>query len=81
MEDIKRHITSQVLNTIGYAEAENKDSFMVGHNVTFMKTSEYYEKIINEQKYEVEYYKRICEEYKADLKMLSSIINRYSENN
>jgi hypothetical protein len=81
MENIKRNITSQVLDTIGYAEAENKESFMVGHSVTFIKTSEYYERIINEQKNNIECYKRISEEYKADLKMLSSIINRYSEDN
>jgi hypothetical protein len=81
MENIKRNITSQVLDTIGYAEAENKENFMVGHSVTFIKTSEYYERIINEQKNNIECYKRISEEYKADLKMLSSIINRYSEDN
>lgn len=75
MEDLERTCK----NTIGYMEAENKRSFMVGVNVAFQKTSDKYEKEIERLKKEVESLRQSNDSRKKDLETIASIINRYSK--
>lgn len=43
---IPKEVKEGVKGSVGYNESENKDSFMVGTNVAFMRSEDYYEPII-----------------------------------
>lgn len=77
---LRERIELEAKGTIGYSEAQNKESFMVGASVAFLKTEEHYEREIENLKKQVEGYKSSCENATNDLKTLASIVNRYSEN-
>ena len=63
--------------TVGYSEANDKQSFNVGVDVSFSIASKHYEKIIEELKRKVEHYRSSYEQVNKDITTLSSIINRY----
>lgn len=77
---LRERIELEAKLTIGYLEAENKESFLVGVSVAFYKTEEHYEREIENIKKQIVGYKSMYENANNDLKTLSSIINRYSEN-
>jgi hypothetical protein len=78
MDLILRQIESECKSTIGFKEAENKESFMVGVNVAISKTTEHYEKEIDKLKMLIKSLKSSSEYYRNDLETLSDIINRHS---
>lgn len=65
---------------VGYAEAENKESYMVGINVGISMTEHHYEAKIKNLEKELLQYKEATKEYREDLQTLASIINKYSPN-
>lgn len=71
-------IKNIVKDTVGYAEAENKESFNVGASVAFSKAEDYYEKIIKDLVMQRDGYKSAAEQYRSDLTNLSTIIKRYT---
>ena len=77
---IRERIELEAKGTIGYSEAENKESFLVGVSVAFSKTEEHYEREIENLKKQIVGYKSMYENANNDLKTLASIVNRYSEN-
>jgi prefoldin subunit 5 len=77
---LRERIELEAKSTIGYSEAKNKKSFMVGVSVAFSKAEEHYEREIETLKKQVQGYKSIYEIATNDLKTLASIVNRYSEN-
>jgi hypothetical protein len=78
--ELKKQIQEECKQTIGYSEAENKESFMVGVGVAILKTQEHYHKHILNLEKERDFYMNSADTYKKDLTILSSIINRYSDN-
>lgn len=78
MSDIKNKIEAAVKNTVGYAESENKESFMTGANVALSKAEELYGEEIKQLKLLLELYKAMSVEATEDMKTLASIINKYS---
>jgi archaellum component FlaC len=78
--ELRQRIELEAKDTVGYSEAENKESFMVGLSVAFSKTEEHYEKEMENLKRQVQGYKSSYENATNDLKTLASIVNRYSEN-
>jgi hypothetical protein len=77
---LRERIELEAKSTIGYSEAENKESFLVGVSVAFSKTEEHYEREIENLKKQIVGYKSMYENANNDLKTLASIVNRYSEN-
>jgi hypothetical protein len=77
---LRQRIELEAKGTIGYSEAENKESFLVGVSVAFSKTEEHYEREIENLKKQIVGYKSMYENVNNDLKTLASIVNRYSEN-
>jgi hypothetical protein len=77
---LRERIELEAKSTIGYSEAENKESFLVGVSVAFSKAEEHYEREIENLKRQVQGYKSSYENATNDLKTLASIVNRYSEN-
>lgn len=76
---LKELITLESKETIGYSEAQNKESFLVGVSVAFSKTKEHFEKEIESLKRQILHYKTQYAIATSDLKTLASIITRYSQ--
>jgi hypothetical protein len=76
---LRQRIELEAKSTIGYSEAENKESFLVGVSVAFSKTEEHYEREIENLKKQIVGYKSMYENANNDLKTLASIVNRYSD--
>lgn len=79
MEGLREKIEKEVKETVGYKEAENKDSFMTGVSVTFTRASEIYEKDIEKLKGILENYKSSFISRDKDLRTISNILNKYSD--
>lgn len=47
---IREGIETNVKNSVGYMEAENKDSFMIGVSVAISRAEQHYEPLINQLK-------------------------------
>lgn len=77
---LRERIELEAKGTIGYSEAQNKESFMVGVSVAFSKAEQHYEREIEKLKRQIERYMSSYENATGDLKTLASIINRYSDN-
>lgn len=77
---LREKIELEVKNTIGYKEAENKESFMVGVQVALSLAEKYnkneIEKLERQSKMFLSYYETTL----RDLKTVSNIVNRYSDN-
>lgn len=78
MELDRKSIELECANTIGFSEAENKDSFMVGVSVCFSKTYEKYQTQIERLKEDLRQRTIMHEACRNDLNTLCSIINKYS---
>ncbi len=75
-EDIIQEIKNYAQNTVGYNEAFNKNSFMVGVSVATSKAIEIYEKKI--QQLEAYNWKGKYEAVKDDITSLTAILDKYS---
>jgi hypothetical protein len=71
-------IEQEVKGTIGYAEAEDKASFLIGASVAFARTQDYYMREMEILRAQLLQYRSSSENYYSDLKTMSSIIERYS---
>ena len=78
--ELKKRIELATKDTVGYSEASNKESFMVGVSVALSKAEEHYEKELTQLRNQIENYKSACNTYITDLKTLATIVNRYSDN-
>ncbi len=78
--ELRQIIELEAKDTIGYYEAENKESFMVGVSVAFGKIKIRHDNEMAALKTQLGGYKSLYEDAIADLKTLASIINRYSDN-
>ena len=69
-----------VKDTVGYSEAENKKSFMIGVSVAISK----YEEVLGEQietlSRNVEFYKKAYESVTKDITTIVKIFNQYETN-
>jgi hypothetical protein len=79
MESLREKIERYSKQTVGYSEAENKESFMVGVSVAISFTQELYLSEIKDLKTQLEGFRGANETYLNDLKTMSSIIIRYSD--
>lgn len=71
-------IQLEAKDTVGYKEAENKDSFMIGVSVGSSKSEKYYEGQIKQLSATCENYKRIVDEIQKDITTLACLIRKYS---
>ena len=78
-KQLREKLESQAKQTVGYSEAENKESFMVGVSVAISKAITHYELEIEQLKSQINSYKSIGEIYHDDLKTLVNIISKYQE--
>ncbi len=67
-------------NTVGYAEAENKESFMTGVNIGVWKAELIFTKQIESLIRQLESYKNCYEAVTKDITTLVSIIEKYKSN-
>lgn len=66
--ELRARIELEAKSTIGYSEAENKESFLVGVSVAFSKTEEHYNREIEMLKNQLNGYKLSHENSLTDLK-------------
>lgn len=77
MTKIEDHIKNSIKDTIGYSEASNKESFIIGAQVAFRKAEEYFFnslKVLNDQR---DMYKKAYENTKKDMDTIVSIFKKY----
>jgi hypothetical protein len=74
---IPKHIIDSVKNSVGYSEAVNKDSFMVGVSVAFYRAEDYFSNQIASLNSRLEGYKAASEDVDKDMKTLVSILDKY----
>ncbi len=72
-------VESRVKETVGYSEAENKTSFMVGVSVAFSKTEEIFKKELEAATNSAEYYKSAYENTLTDMKTFVKIMDKYRD--
>lgn len=77
--NLRKQIEAEAKSTIGYSEAENKESFMTGVGVAISKLEQHYEQEIKNLKNQAFSYKNAYENTRGDLKTLASIIKKYTE--
>jgi hypothetical protein len=75
--NLRKQIEAEAKSTIGYSEAENKESFMTGVGVAISKLEQHYEQEIKNLKNQAFSYKNAY--FSGDLKTLASIIKKYTE--
>jgi hypothetical protein len=78
--DYRNQVELEAKDTMGYIEADDKKSFMTGVSVAISKLEIKYKHQIEQLEQQLKYSKINSETYEKDLKTLSSIINRYSDN-
>lgn len=71
-------VVAKCKSTVGYNEASNKTSFIVGAQVSFDKCSEVYLKEIAQLKTQVDGWKSAYESVKTDMVQLTNIIKKHS---
>lgn len=76
--NLRELIILEAKDTLGYAEAVDKESFLTGVGVALSKTTEYYDKRIEILNIQIESYKQLYENTVMDLTSLASIIKKYS---
>lgn len=77
--DYRKQVEYEVKCTVGYSEAENKESFMTGVGVAISLLEIKHIEQIKQLEQQLKYANLRGETYKKDLTDLSSIITRYSE--
>jgi hypothetical protein len=80
MNNLKEIVELESRRTVGYTEAKNKESFMLGVNVAFSITKAHYETEIKNLKNKIEKHRSNYKDATGDLKTLASIISRYLDN-
>lgn len=74
----KKLLEKRCKGTIGYSEAENKESFMTGADVALRLSEHYYEEKIKQLQRRLDGCESVSKIYAEDLTTLASIIKRYS---
>lgn len=80
MSELRDKIEAESKNTIGYSEAANKESFMVGVSVGFHRTNDFYSQKISALESQLEMVKASYAQVRTDMYTLVNIINKYSDN-
>lgn len=80
MDNLKNIVELEAQNTVGYSEAVNKESFMIGVSVAFSKTEEQFLIELESTKKLLESYISMYEDVSNDMKTLTGIIGKYSDN-
>jgi len=75
--EITKQIRESVKDTVGYAEASNKESFMIGSSVAFKKSEVFYEGAIKSLTAQLNQYKSAYETVLADINLITSTIHKY----
>lgn len=78
--DVRKEIERRVKTTVGHAEAENKESFMVGVSVAISQAEEIYGKQLTDLKQRADMYESLYNNVNHDLKTLCKIIQKHSDN-
>lgn len=77
--EIHTQITNSAKDSVGYNEAVNKDSFMIGASVAASRAETIYEAKIKELETSLTLYKGMSENAHADFITLSKILRKYDE--
>jgi len=77
--EIPKEIKDIVKNTIGYSEAKDKESFLVGSQVAFAKSEEFYINKIKQLTDSLNYYKSAHETTQKDITTIVKIFNKYQD--
>ncbi len=78
--EIPHTVKDSIKDTVGYSEALNKASFLVGSQVAFAKSEEFYAAKIKELDNQLEYYKAKYESVDSDMKTIVSTFSKYTSN-
>lgn len=76
-DKIPERVKESLKKTVGYAEAKSKGSFIVGANVAFSKSEEFYLPQIESLRQQVENYKTAYERTVKEISTISSILKNY----
>lgn len=77
--NIPEHVKQSAFNTLGYKEAENKESFTVGASVAFQLAQNHYQEEIRVLKQRLQYMGDERDSVRADITHLSKIVKRYMD--
>lgn len=77
--EIPNHIKDSVLNTVGYSEALNKNSFVVGAQVAFDKAEDYYTPLLDSLTKRIAKLYAEKDEAIKELTTVSNILTKYSD--
>ncbi len=72
-------ILNESKNTVGYIEADSKESFLVGVEVGTSLALNHYALMLIERERDVEYYKAMYEQTLKDLQTISKIISKHGD--
>lgn len=75
--EVPNHIKEDVKNSVGYSEAVNKESFMIGASVAFSRSEDFYKSTIESLTTQLNGWKHSCESVDADMKTIVTILNKY----
>ena len=74
---LREDFKDKVKNTVGYLEAEDKESFMIGAGVAISKVSQHYQKQINRLEYQIECLKKEEALVRSFFNQMSTLKNKY----
>lgn len=77
--EIIKHIKDSVKSTVGYAESEDKESFIIGTQVAFKRAEEFYTPIIKELTENAANWKSAWDTVDKDIRTLAEIIKNYTQ--
>lgn len=75
--EVPEHIKNAVKDSVGYSEAANKESFMIGASVAFSRSEDFYKSTIEFLTSQLEGWKKSCESVDEDMKTIVKILNKY----
>jgi len=75
---MRKEVENSVINTVGYAEAKDKESFMIGVSVALSYAEDIYEKRIKNLEGVVSSWKATAEIVTEDMGKLVGVIRKYS---
>jgi hypothetical protein len=76
---MNKQFENDIKNTVGYREAENQKSFIVGSQVTFSLLSKTKDEEIKSLKKQVTYWENAYKAINKDFKTLIYILNKYQD--
>lgn len=77
--EIPENIKGLVKATIGYAECQNKESFIIGTQVAFRKSEEYFSTYSDMLERQLAHFKSAYESVSADMKLIVNTLNKYQD--